>query len=74
MNCATAESDIRTLESEKANAAQRVGEGVTSITPPGIVLGILTGTGGTKRSVATGKYNQAIDNRIEQIKMECGIR
>ncbi len=73
VNCATATSDIETLENEKTNVAQQVASGVTAIVPVGLVMGILTGTEGTKISVATGDYNEAIDNRIKQIKMECGI-
>ncbi len=74
VNCATASSDIQTLENEKTNVAQQVGSGVTAIVPVGLVMGILTGTEGTKIKVATGEYNEAIDKRIKQIKMECGIR
>ncbi len=73
-NCATAEADLQTLEAEKVNVAQQVGSGITAIVPVGLVAGILTGTEGTKIKVATGEYNEAIDKRIEQIKMECGIR
>ncbi len=74
VNCATATSDVQTLENEKTNVAQQVASGVTAIVPVGLVMGILTGTEGTKISVATGDYNEAIDNRIEQIKRECEIR
>ena len=73
-NCATAESDLQTLEAEKVNVAQQVGSGVIAIAPAGLVIGILTGTEGTKIDVATGEYNEAIDKRIEQIKTECGVR
>ncbi len=74
VNCATASSDLQTLEDEKVNVAQQVASGVTAIVPVGLVMGILTGTEGTKISVASGDYNKAIDNRIDQIKMECGLR
>ncbi len=74
VNCATASSDIQTLENEKANVAQQVASGATAIAPAGLVMGILTGTEGTKISVARGDYNKAIDNQISQIKMECGLR
>ena len=74
VNCATAHNDLQTLEAEKTNVAQQVASGVTAIVPVGLVMGILTGTEGTKISVASGNYNKAIDNRIAQIKMECGLR
>ncbi len=74
VNCATARSDVQTLENEKTNVAQQVASGATAIVPVGLVMGILTGTEGTKISVATGEYNKAIDKRIKQIEMECRIR
>jgi hypothetical protein len=74
INCATAEGDLRVLNSEKANVAQQIAMGATAIAPAGIVLGILTGTEGTKISVAAGDYNDAIDKKIAQIKSTCGIQ
>ena len=68
INCRTAEGDLRVLQSEKAAVAQQILEGATAIYPAGAVMGILTGTEGTKLSVATGDYNDAIDARIAQIK------
>jgi hypothetical protein len=47
---------------------------VTAIAPAGIVLGILTGTEGTKLKVAVGDYNSKLDERIAQIKSTCGIQ
>jgi hypothetical protein len=48
-------------------------EGITSITPAGAVIGILTMTETTKAKVAVGKYNKMIDKRMAQIKAECGL-
>jgi hypothetical protein len=73
IDCRTAEGDLRVLQSEKANLAQRVVEGATAIYPAGAVMGILTGTEGTKIRVATGDYDQMIDNRMAQIRRKCGI-
>ena len=71
INCATADGDLRVLQSEKAHVAGRIAEGVTAIYPAGLVVGLLTGTEGTKIKVATGKYNEAIDARIAEIKQTC---
>ena len=60
VHCATAEGDIRVLKSEKANAAERTAEGLTSIVPAGAALGILTWTEPTKIEVAIGNYNKTI--------------
>ena len=74
ISCATAEGDIRALQGEKTNAAQQAASGVTAIAPAGLVLGILTGTEGTKLRVATGEYNKMIDQRIADIKATCGVQ
>ncbi len=73
VHCATAQGDIRVLQSEKAHVVQQVAMGVTSIYPAGLVLGLLTGTEGTKIQVATGEYNTMIENKIAEIKRTCGI-
>jgi hypothetical protein len=72
INCATSEGDIRVLESEKAHVARQVIAGVTSLVPAGIVVGLVTGTAATKARVATGEYNQKIDERVAEIKRTCG--
>ena len=74
INCATAEGDIRTLKHEKAHVAQRIIEGVTAITPAGIVIGAITGTEEVKLQVAAGDYNKMIDRRISAIKDQCGVQ
>jgi hypothetical protein len=73
INCATAEGDIRMLQNEKAHVAQQVAMGITAIAPAGLVMGVLMGTEQTKLQVATGDYNNMIDQRIAEIKMICGL-
>lgn len=74
VNCQTAEHDIKVLEDEKANVAKQVVAGVTSILPPSLVMGILTGSAGAKYKIAVGRYNKMIDARIAKIKQECNIK
>jgi len=74
INCATAPGDIRLLQQEKANVVERVAEGATAIYPAGLVVGVLSGTEGTKLQVSIGEYNQKIDARIAEIKQACGIQ
>jgi len=74
INCATAEGDIRTLGHEKTHVAQQIAEGVSSIVPASIVVGLVTGTEKTKLEVGTGEYNKMIDKRIAEIKKTCGIK
>ena len=73
VNCDTAEGDLRVLQSEKNSTAQQVVAGVTSIAPAGIVIGLVTGTTGTRARVATGQYNRMIDEKIQEIKKTCGM-
>ena len=73
ISCATAEADIRVLEQEKVHVAEQISSGVRTIVPIGLVVGIITGTAGTKARVTTGKYNKMIDERIAEIKSHCGL-
>ncbi len=73
VNCATARGDLRVLEGEKSHAAGQFAVGVTSITPAGAVLGILTGTEGDKLEYAVGEYNHKIIEKMDLIKRTCGI-
>ena len=51
----------------------QIADGVTAIVPISLVVGIVTGTEGTKLRVATGEYNKMIDERIAEIKSQCGL-
>ena len=73
VDCRTAQGDLRLLQHEKANVAERVVEGATAIYPASLVTGVVLGPEGTKLKVAIGEYNEAIDKRIAQIKETCGI-
>lgn len=74
VNCATADGDIRLLRHEKANVLQRIAEGATAIYPASLVVGVVSGTEGTKLQVAAGDYNQKIDARIAEIQQQCGVQ
>jgi hypothetical protein len=73
VNCATAEGDMRTLESEKKGVAAKIGAGVSMIVPIGLVTGVATGTEGTKYQVTTGEYNAMLDKKIAEIKQTCTL-
>ena len=73
VNCASAKDDLQVLEDEKVSLVGQIASGVTMIAPVGLVVGILTGTTGTKFRVTTGKYNDMLDNRIAKIKQTCGL-
>jgi hypothetical protein len=71
VNCETADGDLRMLDEEKKSTTQRVSAGVRSVVPIGLVAGVVTGTAGTKYRIATGQYNQMIDNKVAEIKAAC---
>ena len=73
VDCSTAEQDIATLEAEKASVAEQAAAGARSVVPAAAVGGILMGTAGDKAKVATGKYNQEIDDKIAEIRTTCGL-
>ena len=73
-NCATAEGDIRALQHEKTHVQQQIAAGITAIVPIGLVVGVVTGTEGTRFEMATGEYNKKIDAKIAEIKQTCGVR
>jgi hypothetical protein len=73
VNCATAEADLRVLESEKVHTAEQIAAGVSTILPIGLVAGLVTGTEKSKFHVATGDYNDMLDKKIAEIKQTCGL-
>ena len=74
VDCSTAEGDIRVLNSEKANLAEEVADGATSIIPIGLVAHLLMRDEGDTFKVGTGQYDKALDKKIAQIKTQCGIK
>jgi hypothetical protein len=72
-NCATAESDMKVLLSEKASVLKMIGEGVTAIIPVGAVISILDLSEVGKLEMATDDYNRKIDKKIKEIKSQCGL-
>jgi hypothetical protein len=70
-SCATADGELRALESEKKTTAQRISAGVRSVVPITLVVGLVTGTAGVKYRIASGEYNKMIDAKIAEIKQNC---
>ena len=42
INCATAPADLRVLNSEKASTASKIGNGISMVSPIGLVAGLVT--------------------------------
>lgn len=73
VNCATAEGDIRMLQSEKASVGQEIARGVTAIVPASAVVGVVSGQEKAKLEIASGDYNRMIDERIGEIRAQCNL-
>ncbi len=74
INCATAEGDLRVLNSEKVSTAKMIEDGVESVTPVGMLASAATKTEGGKLKIASGDYNKLLDKKIAEIKSTCGIK
>jgi hypothetical protein len=73
VNCDTAQADITTLEAERASVGQQVSAGLRSVVPVAAVSGLLRGDTKDRASVATGAYNEQIDEKILEIRLACGV-
>jgi hypothetical protein len=73
INCATAEGDIRMLQSEQVSAKQQAAAGASAIVPIGALAGFATGTEGTKAQIANGDYNRVLQEQIDKIKVTCHL-
>jgi hypothetical protein len=74
VDCTYGEADIRALKSEKVHASQQAAAGVSAILPIGLVANVAMGKEGASAKVATGDYNKMLDDKIAEIKRECGIK
>ena len=74
INCASAEADIRVLESEKTHASEQLATGVTTIVPVGLFTSAVQGKTAQNVKVSTGDYNKMLDDKIAEIKKTCGVK
>lgn len=73
VNCQTAWHDIKILEEEKASVGKQILAGVRSVVPFSAAAGILLGDYRDRVSVAVGKYNDDLADKIDQIKTQCKL-
>ncbi len=64
--------DVETLENERASVGRQVVDGARTILPISAVVSILKGEWRERATVATGEYNEAIEEKIHEIKSACG--
>ena len=73
VNCATAEGDLRAIESEKKHAEDKQAESIIAVTPAGALLGLMTGTEHKRLTMLSGDYVKALEQREAEIKSTCHI-
>ena len=73
IDCNTARTDIATLEAEKASSAERTMAGVRAVVPSAVVVGMIRTDWSNRKEVASGEYNQAIEDKIVEIQRACNI-
>ena len=74
VNCRNANQDIATIEAEQASVSQQVAAGARTVIPITAVAGLLTGDYGNRIEVDAGEYSNAMELKIDQIKMHCHIQ
>jgi Na+-transporting methylmalonyl-CoA/oxaloacetate decarboxylase gamma subunit len=74
IDCSMAQEDIQVLENEKVSSSDQLKSGVKMFVPASAAKAILKGQYLDRGMVATGQYNQDIDNKIKEIKSSCGIK
>jgi len=73
IDCSRAKEDIDTLGKEKAEVMEQAKAGVKMFVPASAARAVLHGDYLDREQVASGEYNQAIDDKIKHIKERCGI-
>jgi hypothetical protein len=74
INCATAEADIRVLESEKTHAMTQLEGGGRTIVPSELVTEPEFQSGDiADGSMDASEYHEYLDNRVQQIRTTCGL-
>lgn len=71
INCEVAEQDIVALEAAMPSRRERARSAIQSVTPVGVVTGVATGTYGDRASVLTGRTEDELQARIDEIEAKC---
>lgn len=72
VDCSRAEEDITVLKQEKAEIDEQIKAGVKMFVPAAAARSILHRDYQDRAAVATGQYNQAIEDKIKEICDKCG--
>ncbi len=73
IDCASAEADIASLKAAMPSKGERARSVVQTMTPIGAVAGVATGSYTDRAAVLTGRTQDELSARIEEIKATCSI-
>ena len=72
--CEHAEEQLKMLDDEMVATHERLLAGVTSFSPTLAVVTLLTGSYKENFAVATGAYEKALKEKMEEIRDTCGLQ
>ena len=72
IDCTIADEDIAALQAAMPSRRERARSAVQSITPVGVATGVISGSYGDRASVLTGRTEDELAARIEEIEVTCG--
>lgn len=73
INCDVAEADIAALEAAMPSRGERAASVAQTIVPVGAVASVLTGSYRDRAAVLTGRTEEELTARIEEIEENCGL-
>ncbi len=80
INCSSGAADISYLENARASGGKRFAQGFFGIAPPSIIISLLRQAARSPEGaytdhwrVASGSFNERIDDRITSIKQQCNL-
>lgn len=71
INCDTADQDIATLLEEKSSVGEKLANGISFFSPTSVLINLLSGEFTSRRSIATGKFDDILHMRISDIEEAC---
>jgi len=72
VNCQSAAEDIAALEAAMPSRGERAKTVVLSLTPVGAAAGVVTGTYRDNARILTGRTQEELSARVEEIQVTCG--
>jgi hypothetical protein len=73
IDCASADADIAALEAAMPSKGERAKSMVQTVVPIGAIASVATGSYRDRANVLTGRTQDELSARIEEIKATCGI-